>query len=154
MAHMKLQEQIDADIKKAMLARDKVKLNALRAIKSAILLELTKEGAQGELEESVGMKILQKMLKQRQESAAIYNAQLRPELASEEEAQALVIEHYLPARMSEQEIGKVVQETIETMKATSMADMGKVIGAVNKQLAGKADGATIAALVKDALGSA
>ncbi len=153
MAHMNLQEQIDADIKKAMLAREKVKLNALRAIKSAILLELTKEGAQGELEESVGMKILQKMLKQRQESAAIYNAQLRPELASEEEAQALVIEHYLPARMSEQEIGKVVQETIGNMKATSMADMGKVIGAVNKQLAGKADGATIAALVKEALSS-
>ena len=153
MPHMNLQEQIDADIKKAMLAREKDKLNALRAIKSAILLELTKEGAQGELEESVGMKILQKMLKQRQESAAIYNAQLRPELASEEEAQALVIEHYLPARMSEQEIGKVVQETIGNMKATSMADMGKVIGAVNKQLAGKADGATIAALVKEALSS-
>lgn len=151
MTNMNLQERIDADIKKAMLAREKDKLNALRAIKSAILLELTKEGAQGELEASVGMKILQKMLKQRQESAAIYNAQLRPELASEEEAQALVIEHYLPARMSEQEIGKVVHATIEDMKAISMADMGKVIGAVNKQLAGKADGATIAALVKDAL---
>lgn len=154
MTNMNLQERIDADIKKAMFAREKDKLNALRAIKSAILLELTKEGAQGELEESVGMKILQKMLKQRQESAAIYNAQLRPELASEEEAQALVIEHYLPARMSEQEIGKVVLATIEDMKATTMAEMGKVIGAVNKQLAGKADGATIAALVKDALSGA
>jgi len=154
MTNMNLQERIDADIKKAMLAREKDKLNALRAIKSAILLELTKEGAQGELEEAVGMKILQKMLKQRQESAAIYNAQLRPELAGEEEAQALVIEHYLPARMSEQEVNKVVLATLESMKATTMADMGKVIGAVNKQLAGKADGATIAALVKDALSGA
>lgn len=148
---MNLQERINADIKKAMLAREKDKLNALRAIKSAILLELTKEGAQGELDEAVGMKILQKMLKQRQESASIYHAQQRPELASEEESQALVIEHYLPARLSEEEIGKVVKATIESMKATTMVDMGKVMGAVNKQLAGKADGATIAALVKDSL---
>ena len=148
---MNLQQRIDADIKSAMLAREKEKLNALRAIKSAILMELTKEGGQGELDETVGMKILQKMLKQRQESAAIYHAQERPELANEEEVQAMVIENYLPARISEEEVGKVVKEVILMLKATSMADMGKVMGAANKQLAGKADGATIAAMVKDAL---
>ncbi len=148
---MNLQQRIDADIKNAMLAREKDKLNALRAIKSAILMELTKEGGQGELDDAVGMKILQKMLKQRQESAAIYHAQDRPELAGEEEVQALVIEQYLPARLSEEEVGKVVKEVVAKLNASTMADMGKVMGETNKRLAGKADGATVAALVKDAL---
>lgn len=149
---MSLQERINADIKAAMLAREKDKLNALRAIKSAFMMELTKEGGQDELDDATGMKILQKLLKQRMESAAIYHAQDRAELAQEEEAQALVIEKYLPKRMSEAEVKAAVEDMVKQMGATSMADMGKVMGAVNKKLAGKADGAVVAAIVKDLLG--
>lgn len=148
---MDLKERIDADIKAAMLAREKDKLNALRAIKSAILLELTKEGGQGGLDEAVGMKILQKLHKQRMESAAIYHAQQRPELAQEEEAQAFVIEAYLPQRMSEAEVEVAVRDVIAATGASSMSDMGKVMGEANKRLAGKADGSLIATLVKKVL---
>ncbi len=145
---MDLKERIDADIKAAMLAREKDKLNALRAIKSAILLELTKDGSQSGLDEAVGMKILQKLHKQRMESAGIYHAQQRPELAQEEEAQAFVIEAYLPKRMSEEEVAASVREVIAEMGASSMADMGKVMGEANKRMAGKADGSAIATTVK------
>ncbi|MCB0770059.1 MAG: GatB/YqeY domain-containing protein [Flavobacteriales bacterium] len=148
---MSLQERIDADIKSAMLAREKDRLNTLRAIKSAFMLELTKEGGQNELDDATGMKILQKLLKQRMESAAIYHAQDRAELAQEEEAQALVIERYLPKRMSLAEIQKVVEQVVGELGATSMADMGKVMGKVSAQLAGKADGASVAAIVKETL---
>ena len=148
---MSLQERIDADIKSAMLAREKDRLNTLRAIKSAFMLELTKEGGQNELDDATGMKILQKLLKQRMESAAIYHAQDRAELAQEEEAQALVIERYLPKRMSLAEIQKVVKQVVGELGATSMADMGKVMGKVSAQLAGKADGASVAAIVKETL---
>ena len=145
---MDLQQRIDADIKAAMLAREKDKLNALRAIKSAILLELTKEGGQSGLDEAVGMKILQKLHKQRVESATIYRQQGRADLASEEEAQATVIEAYLPKRMSDAEVEATVREVIAGVGATGMADMGKVMGEANKRMAGKADGSTIAAVVK------
>ncbi|HRF78730.1 MAG TPA: GatB/YqeY domain-containing protein [Flavobacteriales bacterium] len=145
---MDLQQRIDADIKAAMLAREKDKLNALRAIKSAILLELTKEGGQSGLDEAVGMKILQKLHKQRVESATIYHQQGRADLASEEEAQATVIEAYLPKRMSDAEVEATVREVIAGVGATGMADMGKVMGEANKRMAGKADGSTIAAVVK------
>ncbi len=145
---MPLQQQIDADIKAAMLAREKDKLNALRAIKSAILLELTKEGGKAELDEAVGLKILQKLHKQRMESAAIYHAQQRPELAAEEETQAMVIEAYLPQRLSEAEVEAEVRDVIAALGATGMADMGKVMGEANKRLAGKADGSVVAATVK------
>ncbi|MBK7113171.1 MAG: GatB/YqeY domain-containing protein [Flavobacteriales bacterium] len=148
---MELQQRIDADIKAAMLAREKDKLNALRAIKSAILLERTKEGASEGLDEATGLKILQKLHKQRMESATIYRAQERPELAEEEERQATVIEVYLPKRLSDDEVKAHVQRVIEDLGAKSMADMGKVMGAANKQLAGKADGSTVAALVKQLL---
>ena len=148
---MGLKEKIDADIKAAMLARDKDKLNALRAIKSAILIELTKGGSGEELEEAVGMKILQKLHKQRMESAAIYHEQDRKDLAAEEEVQANVIEAYLPKQLSEEEITKVVREVIASSGAKSMADMGRVMGETNKRLAGKADGSAIAALVKELL---
>lgn len=150
---MDLQQRIDADIKAAMLAREKDKLNALRAIKSAILLELTKEGGKEGLDEAVGSKILQKLHKQRMESATIYHAQQRPELAAEEEAQALVIEAYLPKRMSDAEVEKEVRAVIDALGAKSMADMGKVMGEANKRMAGKADGSAIAAMVKRALAS-
>lgn len=148
---MGLKEKIDADIKAAMLAREKDKLNALRAIKSAILLELTKGGTGEELDEAVGMKILQKLHKQRMESAAIYHEQDRKDLAAEEEVQAQVIEAYLPKQLSEEEITKVVREVIASTGAKSMADMGRVMGEANKRLAGKADGSAIAALVKELL---
>jgi uncharacterized protein len=145
---MTLQQQIDADIKAAMLAREKDRLNALRAIKSAILLELTKEGAQAGLDESAGLKILQKLYKQRQESAAIYHQQGRADLAQEEEAQAAVIEAYLPQRMSEDEIEAAVKAVIASTGAAGMKDMGRVMGEANKHLAGKADGSVVAAMVK------
>ena len=145
---MDLQQRIDADIRAAMLAREKDRLNALRAIKSAILLELTKEGAQAGLEESAGLKILQKLYTQRQESAAIYHQQGRADLAQEEEVQAAVIEAYLPQRMSEDEIEVAVKAVIVTTGAAGMKDMGRVMGEANKQLAGKADGSVVAAMVK------
>ncbi len=145
---MDLQQRIDADIKAAMLAREKDKLNALRAIKSAILLELTKEGGQSGLDETVGLKIMQKLHRQRMESAAIYHQQGRADLASEEEAQAKVIEAYLPKRMSDAEVETVVREVIAAVGASSMADMGKVMGEANKRMAGKADGSAVAATVK------
>lgn len=145
---MDLQQRIDADIKAAMLAREKDKLNALRAIKSAILLELTKEGGQSGLDETVGFKIMQKLHRQRMESAAIYHQQGRADLASEEEAQAKVIEAYLPKRMSDAEVETVVREVIAAVGASSMADMGKVMGEANKRMAGKADGSAVAATVK------
>ena len=145
---MELQQRIDADIRSAMLAREKDKLNALRAIKSAILLELTKEGGGAGLDEAVGMKILQKLHKQRQESAAIYNQQGRADLAAEEEAQASVIEAYLPKRMSDAELEEAVVALVAELGVNDMKAMGRVIGEANKRLAGKADGAQIAALVK------
>ncbi|HQV51001.1 MAG: GatB/YqeY domain-containing protein [Flavobacteriales bacterium] len=148
---MGLKERIDADIKAAMLARERDKLNALRAIKSAILLELTKGGSSEELDEAVGMKILQKLHKQRLESAAIYIEQDRKDLAAEEEVQAKVIEAYLPQQMSQEEVADVVREVIASTGAKSMADMGRVMGETNKRLAGKADGSAIAALVKELL---
>jgi len=148
---MDLQQQIDADIKAAMLAREKDKLNALRAIKSAILLELTKDGSTSGLDETVGMRILQKLHKQRMESAAIYAEQQRDDLQAEEEAQARVIENYLPKRLSEAEVEAVVRKVIEDLGATGMKDMGRVMGEANKRLAGKADGSAIAAQVKGLL---
>jgi|SRR5436190_21159234 len=148
---MTLQERIDADIKAAMLAREKDKLNALRAIKSAILLELTKEGGQGGLDEATGMKILQKLHKQRAEAAAIYHQQGREDLAVEDEVQARVIEAYLPKRLSDAEVEAVVRGIITSTGAKSMADMGRVMIEANKELAGKAEGGMVAALVKKIL---
>lgn len=147
---MELRQRIDTDIKAAMLAREKDRLNALRAIKSAILMELTKEGGQG-LDEAAGMKILQKLHKQRMESAAIYREQDRAELAVEEEAQASVIQGYLPERLGEGEVEAAVQAVIQELGATDMKAMGRVMGEANKRLAGKADGSMVAALVKKLL---
>lgn len=149
---MNLQEQIDADIKVAMLARDKDKLNVLRAIKSALLLELTKEGGAHAVSDEIGMRILQKLHKQRTEAAAIYHQQGRADLAQEDDIQAKIIEAYLPARMSDAEVLAIVKETLASMGANSMADMGKAMKAVNAKLAGKADGSAIAASVKGLLG--
>lgn len=148
---MDLQQRIDADIRTAMLARDKDRLNALRAIKSAILLELTKEGAGEGVSEAAGLKILQRLHKQRQEAATIFHQQGRADLAQEDEVQAKVIEAYLPARMSEGEVKAAVLAVLQRIGAGSMADMGRAMKAVNEELAGKADGAVVAALVKSTL---
>ena len=146
---MDFQQRIDADIKAAMLARDKDRLNALRAIQSAILLELTKEGGgTAGISDEAGLRIVQKLHKQRAEAAAIFHQQGRTDLAGEEEAQARVIEAYLPARLSEAELEAAVRAIITSTGASGMKDMGRVMGEANKQLAGKADGAAVAALVK------
>lgn len=148
---MSLHERIDADIKAAMLAREKERLNVLRAIKSAILLELTKEGGTGTVSDEVGMRILQKLHKQRTEAAAIYHQQGRADLAAEDDAQARVIEAYLPARLSEAEVTAQVKAILADIGATGMADMGRAMKAVNEKLAGKAEGGAIAATVKKVL---
>ena len=150
---MDLQQRIDADIKAAMLAREKDRLSALRAIKSAIMLELTKEGGQQGIDEQTGMRILQKLHKQRIEAATIYHEQGREDLAADEEVQAKVIEAYMPARLTEAEVEAEVVAVITELGASSMADMGRVMGAANKRLAGRADGALVAALVKKRLAS-
>ena len=148
---MDLQARIDADIKAAMLAREKDKLNVLRAIRSALLMELTKEGGAHAVSDEAGMKILQKLYKQRTEAAAIYHQQGRADLAAEDDAQAKIIEAYLPARMGDAEMKAIVKETLTGIGATSMADMGKAMKAGNARLAGKADGSAIASAVKELL---
>lgn len=148
---MSLKQQIDNDIKEAMKAREKEKLEALRAIKSAFMLEMTKSGGGDEIDDASGMKILQKLQKQRKDAAAIYTEQGREDLASVETAQADIIAAYLPEQMSEDDIKAVVEGVVSKLGATSMADMGKVMGAANKELAGKADGSTVASIVKQLL---
>lgn len=147
---MTLEDKINADIKSAMLAREKDKLEALRAIKSAVLLAKTeKMGA--ELSEDTELKLLQKLVKQRRESAEIYNAQNREDMANAELFQAGIIEQYLPKQLSPEEIKTVLQKIISDTGANSAKDMGKVMGLASKELAGKADGKTISALVKELL---
>ena len=147
---MSLTEQINADIKAAMLAKDKERLSALRAIKTAILNELTKDGS-SEISDDVGMKILQKLHKQRKDAAQIYEEQNRADLAEEELSQARVIANYLPEQMSDEALEKEVKAIIEQVGASGPQDMGKVMGVANKQLAGKAEGRKIAACVKTLL---
>jgi uncharacterized protein YqeY len=150
---MELEKLINNDLKEAMKAKDKRKLEALRAIKAALLLEKTgKDVADGEIPESVELKLLQKLVKQRKESAALYREQNRPELAEEEEYQSAIIEKYLPEQMSEEEIQAVVKQIIEETGASSMKDMGRVMGAATKKLAGKADNKLISTIVKGMLG--
>lgn len=145
---MALEEKINADIKAAMLAKESAKLEALRAVKSAILLLKTSpEGYTDETE----LKALQKMVKQRKETADVYNGQGRADLAEVELAQAAIIEVYLPKQMSEAEIKLEVEKIIAAVGATSPADMGKVMGAATKALAGKADGKVVSTIVKELL---
>ena len=148
---MTLTEQINQDIKKAMLAKEKQKLAALRAIKSALLLEATKEGGNGEVSSDAETKIIQKLYKQRVDASKIYTEQNRPDLAEEELFQAKVIEVYLPEQMSEDEIKTVVKEVIARVGATGVSDMGKVMGAAMGKLKGKADGSLISKVVKSEL---
>ena len=145
---MTLEEQINADIKTAMLAKEAAKLDALRAVKSAILLLKTSpEGLSPESE----MKALNKMVKQRKETAEVYTTQNRNDLAEVELAQAAVIENYLPKQMNEAELRIEIAKIITTTSASSLADLGKVMGVATKQFAGKADGKVISTIVKELL---
>ncbi len=148
---MSLKSQIEADIKSAMLAKDKESLRALRAIKSLILLEETKEGSQGELSTDDELKLLTKAAKQRRDSADIYTTQNRPELAEQELSELAVIERYLPKQLTEDELRAKLQEIIERTGATGPGDMGKVMGVATKELAGLADGKAISNMVKTLL---
>jgi uncharacterized protein YqeY len=146
---MGLKNTIDADIKTAMLAKDKDGLRALRGIKQQILLEETKEGAnEGGLTAEQEIKLLSKAVKQRRESAEIFTAQNRPDLAEPELVEVAIIERYLPKQLTEQEIELAVKHVIEQEGATTLKDMGRVIAAANKSLAGQAEGKAIADAVK------
>ena len=145
---MGLQENVMTEMKAAMKAKDTVALEALRAIKSAILLAKTDKGAGAELSEEEEIKLVQKLVKQRKDSAAIFSEQGREDLAEPELAQVAVIEKFLPEQLSEEEIESVVVQTIDAVGATGMKDMGKVMGMVSKELAGQADGKTISSIVK------
>ncbi len=144
-------DQISADIKDAMKARDQVRLDTLRNIKKVFLEAKTAPGANDTLEDATAVKLLQKLAKQGKESAAIYTQQNRPDLAENELAQVAVIEAYLPKALSAEEIEKIVKEIIAQTGASSMKDMGKVMGLASKQMAGQAEGGTISAIVKKLL---
>ena len=148
---MNLFDQVSSDIKAAMLAKDKVRLETLRGIKKELLEAKTAKGGNGELADDAATKILVKMVKQRKETAAIYTEQNRPELAQNELAEAAVIEEYLPKQMSEEELTEALKAIIAQVGASSAKDMGKVMGVASKQLAGKAEGRTISAKVKELL---
>lgn len=149
---MNLFEQISGDIKSAMLAKDKVRLEALRGIKKEFIEAKTAKGASGELTDDAAMKILAKMAKQRKETAELYKTQNRPELAEGELAEVAVIESYLPAQLSDAELTAELQRIIAETGATSAKEMGKVIGVASKALAGRADGKAISAKVRELLG--
>ena len=146
-----LQQQIDQEIKAAMLAKNNIRLRGLRAVKAALLMAKTEKGASEVLTEDAEMKVLQKLVKQRKESADIYITQNRPDLQQIEEEELEVIEAFLPQQMNREAIVAFVKEIIVQAGAAGMKDMGKVMGLANKQLAGKADGKTISEVVKELL---
>jgi hypothetical protein len=148
---MSFLEKINGDIKQAMLAREKEKLTALRSIKAALLLELTKEGSDGKISEEDSLKVLQKLYKQRNDAAKIYNEQNRIDLASVEENEAKIITAYLPEMMDENAVSEVVNQVINQLGAKGPSDMGKVMGAVMGRLKGKAEGGLISSVVKQHL---
>jgi uncharacterized protein YqeY len=148
---MGLFEQINTDIKNAMLAKEKEKLEALRAVKAAFMVAKTEKG-NSELTEDKEIQIVQKLVKQRLDTAEVYKQNNRPELAEKEEAEAKIIAVYLPKQLSEDEITAEVKAIIEQTGASSMKDMGKVMGMASKKLAGKADGKIISGIVKQMLG--
>ena len=149
---MALKEQIEADIKKAMLAKDKDGLRALRGIKSLILLAETEKGASEALTSDAEIKLLQKAAKQRKESAEVYSAQGRSDLAKIEQDELSVIERYLPKQLSEQELVDKITSIIQKVGAKSSAEIGKVMGVATKELAGLADGKIISEKAKELLG--
>ncbi len=149
---MSLINQIDQDIKQAMLAKQPERLSGLRAIKAALLLARTEKGAAEEMSGEAEIKVLQKLIKQRKESAEIYKAQNRDDLYQVEMGEMRVIEPYLPQQMSRFEIEGYLQELISRIGAASVSDMGRVMGMASKELAGQADGKTISEIVKQLLG--
>ncbi len=148
---MSLQQTIDQEIKAAMLAKQEAKLRGLRAVKAAILLAKTEKGAGEDLTREAEIKVLQKLMKQRKESADIYRAQNREDLYKVEAEEMEVIEAFLPKQMERDEVKALVAGIISNTGASSIKDMGKVMGAANKELAGKADGKTISEVVKELL---
>jgi uncharacterized protein YqeY len=150
---MSLTEKISSDLITAMKAKDKVVLEAIRAAKTAFTLARTEKSGDIPLTAEEELKIIQKLVKQRRESAAIYKEQNRPDLYEREVAEADVLEKYLPAKISEEELGNIIKAIIARIGAKSPADMGKVMGVATKELAGKADGKEISAIVKQLLGS-
>ena len=148
---MSLKQQIDADIKQAMLAKDQTKLRALRAVKSMILLEETKEGQSGELKTEDETRILTKAVKQRKDSADIYRQQNRPDLLEVEEAEIAVIEQFLPKQLSEDELKVKLQAIMVRIGASVPSDIGKLMGVATKELAGQTDGKAISAMAKQLL---
>ena len=148
---MGLQQQVMEEMKTAMKAKDTVALESLRAIKSALLLAQTEKGAGTALSSSDEIKLVQKLVKQRKDSAAIFNEQGRTDLADPELAQAAIIEKFLPEQLGAEEIEKVVVQAIASTGASGMKDMGKVMGIVSKELAGQADGKTISGIVRQKL---
>ena len=144
---------LSEEIKNAMRAKDGLKLESLRAIKSAVLLAETSSGISGPLSDEQAIKLLQRLVKQRKDSASIFRDQNRPDLAEPEEAQAKVIATFLPQQLSDEEIENAVIKIIQTTGAEGMKDMGKVMGMASKQLAGKADGKRISDVVKNKLGA-
>jgi len=149
---MALFDTISKDIQAAMLAKDKIRLEALRGAKKEFLEAKTAKGADGDLSDDAAVKILQKMVKQRKDSAAIYTEQNRPELAEKELAEVAVLENYLPKQLSTEELEAAIREIITKVGATSIKDMGKVMGAATQALAGKAEGRLISEKVKQLLG--
>lgn len=148
---MSLEQKIMTELKTAMLAKDEKSLRSLRAVKAAILLAKTSEGATGDLKEEDEVKLLQKLVKQRKDSLEIYRQQNREDLAQKEQEEIQVIEKFLPEQLSVEELRNIIAGIITDTGASSPADMGKVMGVATKQLAGKADGKTISGLVKELL---
>lgn len=148
---MQLEKQVMEQLKAAMLAKDEAALRSLRAIKAAILLAKTSEGASGDLKEEDEIKLLQKLVKQRKDSADIFHQQNREDLAKKEEEEIAVIERFLPKQLDAAELKEVLKGIIAQTGASSPADLGKVMGVATKQLAGKADGKAISAAVKELL---
>ena len=148
---MKIEEKINESIKDSMKEKNRLRLDSLRAIKSAILIEKTKSGSKDQIEESVVLKILQKMVKQRNDSAKIYLEQNRKELAEVEVSQANIISEFLPTQLSESELSEMIYNVIKEVGAESMKDMGKVISKVNERVSGQAEGRVIAEIVKKKL---
>ena len=148
---MKIEEKINESIKDSMKEKNSLRLDSLRAIKSAILLEKTKSGSKDQIEESVILKILQKMVKQRNDSAKIYLEQNRKQLAEVEISQANIISEFLPTQLSQSKLSEIIDKVIEEVGAESMKDMGKVISKVNEKVSGQAEGRVIAEIIKKKL---
>ena len=150
---MEIEKKINESIKDSMKNKNKIRLDSLRAVKSAIILEKTKAGSEGNLNETTLINILQKLVKQRNESSKIYVQQNRIELAEIETTQAKIISEFLPTQLSEFDLSEIIDKVIKETKSNTMKDMGKVISIVNNKVLGKAEGSLIARIIKDKLSS-